>query len=165
MTTAPVGRPTPLDGAALAWLTVGAVARWAREWARRQWRAATGPLGRRGSALIAFGLGYVFHGIRLSGPQGPDDIVSFGPAAQVLPVGVWGAVFVGAGLAAMLAGVLHDRAPRTLAFAALAGLAGLWGVSTLMAVVVDWTAPLTWLLVVLPLLLIVAGVGESRGPP
>lgn len=170
MSAHPLSRPDPIVGAELAWLAVGAVARWARGCVRRWWLSAVAPIDRQGAALLSFGAGFVLNGLSLLRPQTPDNLAAFGPAPWIMPVGAWGAVFMLAGFTT-LATVHSTGTPRRVALAALVGLAAFWGVAGLVAPLMapasmwGWIAGLVWLLVVVPLLLIVAGVGDRVVPP
>lgn len=130
---------------------------------RRLWLVVVAPVGRRGAALLSFGAGFMLWGAQLR-LNSPTAAPAFGPIAKVLPVDAWGVVFVAVGVLAMVGSRISGV--RSVAFGALAGLAALWGTSILLGPDrYGWPAALVWLLVVVPLVLIVAGVGDSAEPP
>ena len=153
-----------IGGAGLLLLSVAAVMLWLRTWAVRHLTAWAAPVGRRGGALIVFGLGFVFYGMLLQAPRTPESAAQLGPAASILPVDAWGVVFIGSGLAAIVASRLPQGRDR-IGFLPLVGLSIWWGVSGLLgAPSWGWVGALMWLLVA-TLALIIVGWGERAAPP
>jgi hypothetical protein len=153
-----------IGGSQLARLSLAAVARWASRRAAAWWAAVTAPVGRRGTVLLAMGAGFVVTGVRLWGPQTTSNLEAFGPFVQLLPVGAWGAVFVVAGLVAVVSAWAPPGRDAP-GFAALTGLAWGWGVSNLVGSSWGWSAGALWLLATVPLLVVAGWDERDTAPP
>jgi hypothetical protein len=130
---------------------------WAALWRHLQWR---------GAALAGVGACWIAYGIGLLVAERPGLTSATAPLLQLLPLAMWGQVWIACGVVSMATGVLRPGRD-VLGFAGAAGPPLMWALSFMAAAATGiygsgWAAVPLYLAVVVLLVAVAALTGRGR---